>query len=226
MSVNRRFVLKGMALSGIAGATAGVWKTAFAAISPSAVTSTPLLVLTSGGPAEGAFLRGAMAACSSRLQLQRVDLDPNFMLDFERMLRNGKRRRIIGILDDAPAAPLIDMVRSGGARLQWLAQHTVDKSTTRHRLLSSDHEGMTAQQFSLALQADGASIQQKHTNQCGIACRQIVAQAGTHAQRTSWLSSVGYLLALPNTAQSLSAPAAPTANTPISGSFVSFSIMA
>ncbi|MCK0509660.1 hypothetical protein [Aromatoleum buckelii] len=230
MSVNRRFVLKSMALGSIAGVTMGSAVRALAAgtAAPSATAAArPVLALANEGAAQSIFLYGALAAGGPRLQVQRVGCDPGFMLDFERQLRSRQPMRVIGLLDDASAALLVDIARSGGARMQWLGQHTVEAAFSRHHLLDTDSAEGCSQQFSRQLQACGAGFSLNEERQNGpIGPRRMSGPSRSAGQSAQWASSIGYLLASLGTRTTLTAPLAPVASTPITGSFVSFSIEA
>lgn len=231
MSVNRRSVLKGMALSGVAGVTATGWANALA-FSPSISNAAagPVLALTSEGAAESVFLYGARSATGSpsQLHVQRVDRNPGFMLDFERQLRSGNPLRVIGLLDSASAALVLDMARSGGASVQWLGQHTSDSRGSRHHVLSTGLAETCSQQLSQHLQACGAGFSVTEERQSdSMSSRRLAASSHAATQSTQWASSVGYLLAsLGTTPTTPATPASPTASMPVTGSFVSFSIEA
>lgn len=226
MNVNRRFLLKGMALSGIAGATAGSWGTALAAASATKLSGPAgeVLALTSEGVAGSAFLYGAIAASGSKLQGQEVERSTDFMLDLERLLSSGQATHIVGLLDDAAATLVVDMARSAGARVQWLGQHNAEAGMTRHHLLNTDVAEPCLQQLSQELQSCGAFSlnEERHS---GIASRRLAA-APASSQSSQWATSIGFLLASMGSSTALSAPASPTASMPVSGSFVSFSIKA
>lgn len=232
MSVNRRFVLKSMALGSIAGVTMGSAVRALAAATAAPIASAAArpvlaLALTNEGAAESIFLYGALAAGGPQLQVHRVGRDPGFMLDFERQLRSRQPMRIIGLLDDASAALVVDIARSGGARMQWLGQHTVEAGFSRHHLLDTDSAEGCSQQFSRQLQACGAGFSLNEERQNGpIAPRRMSGPSCSAAQSAQWASSIGYLLASLGTRTTLPHPVAPVASTPITGSFVSFSIEA
>lgn len=230
MSVNRRFVLKGMALSSAAALALGGSAQALASVATapaSRAPASPALVLVNGGAAESDFLHGAKAALGSQVQVQRVGSDLAFMLDFERQLRTGQPMRVIGLLDDASAALVVDMARSAGARVQWLGQHTATAGLTRHRLLNTDIAEGCSRQLSRQLHACGAgfSLSEERQNSAALP-RQLAATSRQGNQSGQWASSVGYLLASLGTRQLMSSPRAPAASLPITGSYVSFSIEA
>ncbi len=227
MSVNRRFVLKGAALSSI-GLTVDGFIPALAASSEAPIddaTAKPMLVLVNEGRAESMFLSGVRAAAKTPLRVQKVGRDLGFMLDFERRLRHGRPMRVIGLLDDASATLIIDMARSGGARMQWLGQHTAEDGFTRHHVLSTDMTEGCSRQFSRLLHACGDAFTLNEERQSGpVAPRQLTGRSRKAGQAAQWASSTGYLLASIGARTKLAAPLAPAANTPVTGSFVSFSI--
>lgn len=184
-----------------------------------------MLALVNEGEAESMFLYGAMAAGKATLRAQKVGRDLAFILDFERRLRHGLPIRVIGLLDDASATLIVDMARSGGARVQWLGQHTAEDGFTRHHVLSTDMSEGCAQQLSRQLHDCGAGFKLIEERQNGpMAPRQLTGLSREASQSVQWASSIGYLLASIGTRTPLAVPLAPAANTPITGSFVSFSI--
>ncbi|AIL62310.1 hypothetical protein [Pseudomonas alkylphenolica] len=227
MSMNRRFVLKGMALSSIAGmAMAGPLRALAAGESPAPSAAVrPVLALVSAGAAESVFLRGAQAAAGSQLQVQRFDHDLGRLLGFERQLRSGQPMRVIGLLDDATATLVLDMARSAGARVQWLGQHSSVAGVTHHRLLSSDLADGCSRRLGRQLHACGAGFHIADERQGSLAApRQLSAPSRSGEHTSEWASAVGYLLASLGEQPAMPAPA--PVSTGLTGSFVSFSIEA
>lgn len=225
MNANRRFVLKSMALSGMAGLAIGrsVRALAGAAAAP-APAARPVLALVNPGAAESGFLHGARAT-GPRLRIQRVGRDLDFMLDFERQLRNGQPMRVIGLLDDASATLVVDMARSAGARVQWLGQHTAKAGFTRHRVLNTDMAEGCARHLGRQLHrcGGGFSLTEERLNGT-LAPRQLAGSSRMGSQSGQWVASIGYLLASLGTRATMTVPLTPAANRPVTGSFVSFSI--
>lgn len=228
MSVNRRFVLKGMALGSMAGLAMGSWVGALAGTTagPTAnLAGRPILALINEGVAESVFVHGAMAASGSRLRVQRVGHDLGFMLNFERQLRGGQPLRVIGLLDDASATLVVDMARSAGARVQWLGQHTAEAGFTRHHLLTTDIAEGCSRQLSRQLHACGAGFSLDEERHGGsMVPRQLAGPARRDHQSAQWAASIGYLLASLGARQALTTSLAPIVSKPVTGSFVSFSI--
>lgn len=229
MDTNRRFVLKSIALSGMAGLTIGGPIRALAGTADMAdeiSVDQPALALVSESVAASLFLHGAMAASGSQLRVQKASQDLGFMLDFERQLRSGQPQRIIGLLDDAAATLVVDLARSAGARIQWLGQHTAQGGVTRHHLLTTDIAAGCIRQLSHQLQACGAAFSLYQARLHGTAPHQLAEHSHTTGQSAQWASALGYALASLGKHTSAGAPFAAAANTPITGSFVSFSIQA
>lgn len=226
MSVNRRFVLKGMALSA-AGVAMGAPLQALASASsplPDATATRPVLALVAADTAEQLFLQGAGAAAGGRLQVQRLERELDALLSVEQQLRRGQSMRVIGLLDDARASLVLDMARSAGARVQWVGQHISAQGITRHHLLSTSASEGCSRLLGRQLHGCGAGFQITEERQGSRALpRQMSAPARTHAHTGDWAVGVGYLLASLGVRPAGVAPSA-SVGTPLTGSFVSFSI--
>lgn len=227
MNVTRRFVLKSVALSSIAGLTMGSSVRALAATTPAPTARgavKPLLVLLNEGAAVSVFLHGTLAV-GSRVQVHTVGPDLGVMLELERELRRCQSMRVIGLLDDASATLVVDMARSAGARVQWLGQHTAEARFTRHHLRTADIAEGCARQLGLELHrcGTGFSLVEEHQNGT-IASSQLADSSRMSDQSGQWAASVGYLLAALPTTVTKTTPWVPATNVPVLGSFVSFSI--
>lgn len=161
MNVERRFVLKGMALSSLAGiamSSAGI-SAANSALGTQPQPARPTLVLVSSAAAQAAFLQGVNASpAGKQVKVQRTDLSLDFILGFEKRLRIATPQRIIGLVDDASAALIVDLARSAGAHVQWLGQHHAAAHASHHRLLSGETASGCAPQLGLSLNACGAGF--------------------------------------------------------------------
>lgn len=225
MTVDRRFVLKGMVLGGAAGLVLSRSAPVRGTVPPSRGDIRPTLALVGGGAAESAFLRGAAAAAGAHLQVRQLEQGLDFMLEFERQLR-AEPMRLIGLLDDASAGLVLDLARSAGARVQWLGQHTVGGSSTRHRLLNTDLAEGCSRKLSRQLHACGAGFMLYEERQGSAApSRQLAGPARHGACSAQWAAGVGYLLTALGSRPS-GGPPIVTQSAPASGSFVSFLIEA
>ena len=228
MNVNRRFVIKGLAAGAVAGSTMGVGLRAWAGsplMAPGAGTASPPVALVSAGNAEILFTHGARAAAGPSLQVRQLDQSLGALLNIERLLHSGELRRAVGLLDDATATLVIDLARSAGARVEWIGRHNSRSAITSHRLITTGISGDGARQLSSRLDLCGAGYRISETR-----CDQTTPDWHLNADPRSdqypaeWVSTVGYFLtSLHGPAKT--SPPAPLGHTPLSGSFVSFSIV-
>lgn len=226
MSVDRRFVLKGMALGSLAGLTMGAALPSMAGLqaAPGVSSGRPVLALVGQGAQDSAFVQGARAA-GSQLKLQQVDTSLGFMLDLESQLRSGQPMRVMGLLDDASAALVIDLARSAGARVNWIGQHVADARQSRHHLLNTNLTEGCSRQLSRQLHACGAGFTLNEERQSSAApSRQLAGPARSTEHAEQWAASLGYLLSSLGVRRPAMAPLLTASRTPLNGSFVSFSI--
>lgn len=227
MNVKRRSLLKGMALGGLAGAAMASAGLASAMNAASTRPALPILALVNGAAAESAFIHGLNASPAAKLlKVQRTDMDLNFMLGLEQRLRSGQPQRIIGLVDDASAALIVDLARSAGARVQWLGQHSASANASRHRLLSSEAASGCALQLGQRLNACGTGFSLDEQRLHGQRPLQLAATARSNAGSEQWAATLGYTLASLGTTASGQAPLIANRPAPLTGTFVSFSIEA
>lgn len=195
MTVNRRALLKGIALGGVSGLALGGSLPTLAAASSvpgSSHRSPAMLMLVNDTTAHTPFLQAARHANPHGLRVQTINTDLGAMLEFDRLLRTGQPLRVFGLLDDASATLVLDLARSAGARTRWLGQHSTAAGMTSHRLLNVDN----SEQYSL----------------------QLSREAG------QWMGQLGHYLASTSPLPPTLSPLIATASMPVTGSFVSFSI--
>ena len=97
MNIERRLLLKGMALGGVASvvATSSGLSLANSALGAQARPALPTLALVSGESAESAFLQGVNASpAAKQVKLQRTDLSLDFILGLEKRLRKIGRAHV------------------------------------------------------------------------------------------------------------------------------------
>lgn len=199
MTFNRRFMLKGLALGGISSLGLSGALPTLAGPVPGLNRVAPLLTLVNATTAQSPFLLAAQQTNPSGLRVQLIDTELHAMLAFDRLLRSGRPVRVIGLLDDASATLVIDLARGAGAQVRWLGQHSTAAGMTHHRLLDVDNTEHYSRQLS--------------------------------QQSQQWMGQLGYYLASGHLAPASASsrrlkPFTATADAPISGSFVSFSIEA
>ena len=229
MSVDRRSVLKCMALGSVAGPFIGGSLPVRAGVAgaPAQGAIRPTLTLVSPGAADSAFVLGARAAIGSPLQMRQIGPELSDLLDLERQLRRGELIHVIGLLDDASATLVMDLARSAGARVHWLGQHFAEAGLSRHRLLNTDMTEGCVRELSRQLHACGAGFTLNEERQNSTAAaRRLAGPPRSSAHSDQWAASIGYLLGSLGTRRLAMAPLVPVSKTPLTGSFVSFSIEA
>lgn len=226
MNVDRRSVLKGMALGSLAGLTMGATLPSLGGVqaTPGMGADRPVLALVGQGTQHSAFVQGARVA-NSQLQLQPLDNRLDVMLGLESQLRSSQPMRVMGLLDDASASLVIDLARSAGARVNWIGQHMAEAGQSRHYLLNTGMAEGCARQLSRQLHACGAGFTLNEERQGSAApSRQLAGPARNTGHPEQWAASIGYLLASLGGRRPAMAPLVTASRTPLTGSFVSFSI--
>lgn len=136
MNVSRRIFLKGIALSGLASITLGRWDLSPANYVAAIPPARPILVLVSGEIEHSAFVQGIAATMPGKdPQVQRTDLGMDFVQGLNQLLCSKQPNRIIGLVDDASAALIVELARASGSRMLWLGQHSASSGNASHRLL-------------------------------------------------------------------------------------------
>ncbi len=210
MSIKRRSVLKGMALSGLAGLTLGRAGLASAGTSAATLTRKPLMVLVSGAEAEAAFAAGAQSnPAAGIVTVLRTDHGLEFISSLQRQLNASNGERIIGLVDDATGALILDLARSAGARLHWSGQHVTEGGQSRHRLSATPGVIDCIGQFSGL--TDGCSRPSSLANQS--------LAAGRH-----WAPALGFSLSSPDPGRRYLRAAPPKQAPALTGHYVSFFI--
>lgn len=207
MGVNRRSLLKGLAVTGAAGVAHFGALPAMAALTP--LKGEHLVVLVQDEAAGLAFIQGAMRATEERLKVQLGNAGLDFLRGFEQLLKSLEPPRVIGLLDDASASLVVEVARAAGARVPWLGQHSIGDAA-RHHVLAAETAEPWALQLGCRLQGRG---EWRGSPMGGLSV-------------SHWAGDIGYLLAAAD-------GRVPSGNThlagersPITGSFVSFAIEA
>lgn len=227
MSLDRRTVLKGMAIGGIAAPMLGAALPALANGMTGAASATDVPVLAVVGTSSGAaFAQGAHAGLGSLLQVRQAGSDlVRLLRELEKMWHGDRPMRIVGLLDDASSAPLLDVARSAGTRIAWLGQHSVQAGGSRHRLLTTDRVEGGARELARQLRDCGAGFSLTEDRQHSLTpVFQAEALACGSADPGQWAAAVGWLLARTDAQAPAPAPLPHSGRAPHPGSFVSFLI--
>jgi hypothetical protein len=235
MDLNRRFILKGLALTGFAATTPGFASSNILSDRVNSLkinANLPIVALIDGLPDESAFLAGVRFAQQQQhstysLVVQRCDLGLGFLRSLHALLHSGKPTQAAGLVDDASAAIIVNLVRSAGVRMHWLGQHAVSAEHSRHNILTADSEHDLGPRLAQQLNARGAGF--SFTEQPVAGSDSLRRMAFTTTRQTpqngNWAASLGFVLASLGV-NPIGQPAWTNNNavlTPLLGNFVSFS---
>jgi hypothetical protein len=211
MDINRRVVVQGIVLTGIAELATPAWSATFTA------DASPLFLLVNDDRAGRMFVRGA-AQAQRTLETITVSTDLQPLLDLDRLFRRSVDNRIIGLLDDASGTLAIDLARSAGARIKWLGHHAAQGDFSRHQVCGVQGAEACVQYFGERLVACGDAFELSTGSQH-------ICQPCPAAHSASWVSMLGRTLASPHSSHCSEFPD-PASTAPMNGRFVSFSIEA
>lgn len=228
--IDRRSVIKGMALCGVAAPLLHAIPPALANGGDPRETpaALPTWALVPEGGADSPFLQGVRAGVpAAALQVSSASSELAFVLGFERRLRQGPPIRVIGLLDDAVATLLLDVARGAGARLPWLGQHSAEAGQSRHRLWTTGTAAGCARQLGGHLHACGAGfLLEEECPDVAPPLRRLAEPNRSDAYPDQWAVGIGCLLASAGQRDSAAPPLLPRTGAPMAGSWVSFLIVA
>jgi len=222
MNLERRTLLKGMALGAASSVALSLPGSAFAGGLAQQRSGAPALVLLDRPARNSAFFQGILAAApGASPRVLQASADGTFLSALDAQLRAGGE--VLGLLDDASALLAVEHARSAGARVRWLGQHSVVDGHSRHRLLSAEASHGCASRLGHALALCGAGFALDESRFDGArAPLQLQAAPRSTGQEEQWAVALGFALA--GAAPGRLAPSAVAS--PLSGHFVSFSIQA
>jgi|GEM_PF-768165 len=226
MNVERRSLLKGIALGGLAGVAMGSSSLSLAnnLLGRAGPAQAASLALVCPAVAGSAFVQGLQASPSTP-HIQVLSADLKALLDVQQRLSSAQPQRLIGLLDDASATLIIDLARSAGARVQWLGQHSANASHSRHRLLSTEAAHGCALQLGQQLHRCGLGFdlheQRLHSPAPTL---QLATCAGQGSGNDQWAATLGYALATLGSTDTGQAPLSAKHPGALTGTYVSFSI--
>lgn len=225
MSLDRRTLLKGMALGSLGAPWLASPLAALAGTPPGPGASPSAALAVIGSRGGDAFVLGARAALGPALQVRRADPALAILRQLEEAWGAGRPLRVLGLLDDATAAPLLDLARSAGGRIPWLGQHRVQSGHSRHRLLTSRRADGCAPMLGKQLDDCGAgfTIIEDRADTARPAFRRSGPDRG-NARPGQWAAGIGWLLARMGAPLGDQPPPLPSGPAIRHGSFVSFLI--
>lgn len=127
MQTDRRTLLKGLAAAGLAVSGIG-WAQAAAAKASATAAATEVLAVTTGlqGSAlDAAFVTGVQSAARHASHTGLQGLDSAAFTQLGSLLVDGQDTLLVGLLDDASATLVLDLVRSAGGRVLATEHHRV-----------------------------------------------------------------------------------------------------
>lgn len=201
MSLDRRTLIKAMLWGGAVSPLA-VRRMAWAGpvVRAAACAQAPLLVLLPGDGAGVLFLQGVLAAAGSTAVDWRVGASPEAILR-ELVDRSGRGGplRVVGLLEDAAAAPVLSVARSLGLATPWLGQHSLDSGGgSRHQVLTTACGAGRGAQLARMLEACGADFAVRlECQDSQVHAWQGDRPAPGRSRAGQWLAGLGWLLASP-----------------------------
>lgn len=138
MSTDRRMVLKGLAAAGLAMTGISSWAATAGSPALGAAAGVPagaalnVTSLVSGAALDGAFVQGVQNAVGTQAAAQwsgqRLQgLDAATFTRLNAMLHDGTPTLLVGLVDDASATLVLDLVRSAGGRVLQAEHHRVGR---------------------------------------------------------------------------------------------------
>ena len=161
MSTDRRFVLKGLAAAGLVAAMpwARAGSSAAAPIA-AATTASRVTPLVSGSALDAAFLAGVQqaigktgAGAAGNPPLHGLDAATYQQLNA--LLNDDQPTLLVGLLDDAAATLVLDLVRSAGGRVLSVEHHRIGSGSAGQQRASELGQALVAGTAAPAGRMDG-----------------------------------------------------------------------
>src|SRR5690606_37948969 len=183
--------------------------------SPRSSAARPALVLVNQGAEQSAFVQGARAT-GAAVQVRQSGADLTDLLSLQSPPGSGRRRRLIGLPEDASAALVVDSPRPAGARVEWTGQPTARGGVTRHRLLNTARAEGCARQLGRPLHGCGAGFEPPEERLGSAApARQLSAAPRNQRHADQWAAGIGYLLGSLGAGRPTAAPLIAQAGAPL-----------
>lgn len=134
MQTDRRSLLKGLAAAGLAVSGMGLAQAASALTAKTASAaagSADVLAVTSslhGSALDAAFVAGVQSTARNAAHSRLQGLDSAAFNQLGELLADGKETKLVGLLDDASATLVLDLVRSAGGRVLAVENHRVNSA--------------------------------------------------------------------------------------------------
>jgi len=147
MSNDRRFVLKGLAAAGLMAAMP--WAQAGTrAAAPLADAATRVTPLVSGSAFDAAFLAGVRQAmgqpAGALVNPPLQGLEASTYQQLNALLNDDQPTLLVGLLDDAAATLVLDLVRSAGGRVLSVEHHRMGQGSVGQQLAGELGQALVA----------------------------------------------------------------------------------
>ena len=129
MQTDRRSLLKGLTAAGLAVSGIGWAQAATSAAGRTATRPAEVLAVTSSMHASAldkAFVAGVQSTSRNALHTGLQGLDSAAFNQLGELLTDSQETLLVGLLDDASATLVLDLVRSAGGRVLAVENHRVD----------------------------------------------------------------------------------------------------
>ena len=130
MQTDRRSLLKGLAAAGLAVSGMGLAQAA-TVLTAKPAAATDVLAVTSAlrsSALDAAFVAGVQSTARGAAHTGLQGLDSAAFNQLGELLADGKETVLVGLLDDASATLVLDLVRSAGGRVLAVENHRVDSA--------------------------------------------------------------------------------------------------
>lgn len=145
MKTDRRTLLKGIAAVGLAFTSGSLVQAANFRLQDKASASNvsmPLTAVVSGGANDSQFLAGVTAAAlqqgmQQQPALRLEGLDGSLLNHIHALAQDPQPAMLVGLVDDATAVVLLDVVRSAGGRVLSQQHHRLGSDTAATQLAAN-----------------------------------------------------------------------------------------
>ena len=130
MQTDRRSLLKGLAAAGLTVSGMGLAQAA-TVLTAKPAAATDVLAVTSAlrsSALDAAFVAGVQSTARGAAHTGLQGLDSAAFNQLGELLADGKETVLVGLLDDASATLVLDLVRSAGGRVLAVENHRVDSA--------------------------------------------------------------------------------------------------
>lgn len=209
MNNTRRLLLKGLLGSTTGGLLLSNTGLVHAAMNLSAdslnePSKISTILFTSDAKVESSFGAGVKAALPSSTEFRTVRTSfIDVLPQFNQLIKDGKKTRLIGLVDDATAEILVAQARHVGARISWLGQHMSSQTQSRHQVINNydDQNSLLLLEAQLKKSSTDFELQANQPfNTVGnlkASYKSTTISSGGNTKTDPWAAHLGYALTMP-----------------------------